>query len=40
MVKRRKIVISSLAVAAGIITYLALRMNKRINKRKKQQEGP
>ena len=38
MVKRRKIVISSLAVAASLITYLAWRMNKRINKRKKQQE--
>ncbi|MGA9153403.1 MAG: hypothetical protein WBZ36_22725 [Candidatus Nitrosopolaris sp.] len=38
MVKRRKIVISSLAVAASLITYLAWRMNKRTNKRKKQQE--
>jgi len=37
MVKRGKIIISSLAVAAGIITYVALRMKKRINKRKKQQ---
>jgi len=31
MVKRRKIVISSLAVAASLITYLAWRMNKRID---------
>ncbi|MGC2571003.1 MAG: hypothetical protein WA364_05775 [Candidatus Nitrosopolaris sp.] len=38
MVKRRKIVITSLAVAASLITFLAWRMNKRINKRKKQKE--
>jgi hypothetical protein len=38
MVKRRKIVISSLAVAASIITYLGWRMNKRKKKGKKQQE--
>jgi len=38
MVKRMNIVISSLAVAASLITYLGWRMNKRMKKRKKQQE--
>jgi len=38
MVKREKIVISFLAVAASLITYLGWRMNKRMKRRKKQQE--
>jgi hypothetical protein len=36
MVKREKIVISFVAVAASLITYLGWRMNKK--KKKKQQE--
>ncbi|MGB8937707.1 MAG: hypothetical protein WCC17_21670 [Candidatus Nitrosopolaris sp.] len=38
MVKRKKIVISSLAVAASLIAYLGWRMNKRMKKRMKHQE--
>ncbi|MGA9155117.1 MAG: hypothetical protein WBZ36_31425 [Candidatus Nitrosopolaris sp.] len=38
MVKRRKIVISSLAVAASLITYLGWRMNKRKKKSKRHHE--
>ncbi|MFY9795828.1 MAG: hypothetical protein WAK17_21120 [Candidatus Nitrosopolaris sp.] len=38
MVKREKIVIASLAVAASLITYLGWRMNKRMKKRIKNQE--